>query len=217
MQEMKTTAKKVVKKVDHFAKAERFIAAVLTLTPLVLFLTDTCPSTQGHFRTSISNYVFMPHSYWFGSLLALAGALFIFNGAQHMSAQQEDEADKRRAKSRFGKGYNILFGIALFGVIYFDHVNHTWLHYIFAGIFFVGCALAMILTRETKLNTLGDVLGILTLVALAVYFLITWVYGEDNQWYTLLWAEWIGLFFIAIYFIVESHQRDRKEEAANLY
>ncbi len=217
MQKMKKTAKKVVKKVDHFAKAERLIAAVLTLTPLVLFLTDTCPSTQGHFRTSISNYVFMPHSYWFGSLLALAGALFIFNGAQHMSAQQEDEADKRRAKSRFGKGYNILFGVALFGVIYFDHINHTWLHYIFAGIFFVGCGLAMILTRETKLNTLGDVLGILTLLALAVYFFITWIYGEDNHWYTLLWAEWIGLFFIAIYFIVESHQRDLKEEAANLY
>jgi hypothetical protein len=60
-------------------------------------------------------------------------------------------------------------------------------------------------------------LGILTLLALAVYFLVTWIYGEDNHWYTLLWAEWIGLFFIAIYFIVESHQRDLKEAAANLY
>lgn len=173
LQEMKATAEKVAKEVDHFAKAERFIAAVLTLTPLVLFLTDTCPSTQGHFRTSISNYAFMPQSYWFGSLLALAGALFIFNGAQHMSAQQEDEADKRRAKSRFGKGYNILFGVALFGVIYFDHVNHTWLHYIFAGTFFVGCALAMIMTKDEELNRFGNVLGGLTLMALAVYFLLT--------------------------------------------
>ena len=221
MQEMKATAqkaaKKVAKEVDHFAKAERFIAAVLTLTPLVLFLTDTCPSTQGQFRTSISNYVFMPESYWFGSLLALAGALFIFNGAQHMSAQQEDEADKRRAKSRFGKGYNILFGVALFGVIYFDHVHHTWLHYIFASIFFVGCALAMILTTDTEINTLGNVLGVLTLVVLGVHFLLEYVVWKDHNPFTLLWAEWIGLILIAIYFIAESLQRDRQEKAAHLY
>lgn len=221
IQEMKATAaaarKKVVREVDHFAKAERFIAAILTFTPLVLFLTDTCETTQGQWRSSISNYVFMPKSYWFGSLLALAGALFIFNGAQHMSAQQEEIDQVKRAKSRFGKGYNIIFGVALFGVIYFDHLNHTWLHYIFAGTFFGGCALAMLLTKNTPLNTLGNVLGTLTLVSLGVHFLLEYGVWKQHNPFTLLWAEWIGLVLIAGYFIAESLQRDKEEIKAHLY
>jgi hypothetical protein len=172
MQELKSTlleaGQQTMRQVNHFAKLERFIAAVLTLTPLILFLAD---DGYAHgFRDSISNYVFMEKSYWFGSLLTLAGALFIFNGAQHMGVQQFAELSK--VEHRFGKGYNILFGVSLFGVLFFDHEQYTFVHYLFAVLFFVGCALAMILTRETSLNTMGDVLGTLTLVSLGVHFLL---------------------------------------------
>ncbi|PIB39349.1 hypothetical protein [Maribacter sp. 4G9] len=219
LQDMKITVqkarKKVVKEVDHFAKLERFIAAVLIFTPAILYWADLgCRDT---FRDSISNYYFMWAGHWFGSLLTLAAALFIYNGAQHMSAQKEKQPLVKKAKSRFGKGYNIIFGVALFGVLFFDHITFKWTHYIFASIFFVGCALAMILTRETRINTLGDVLGVLTLVFLGFHLLLEYVVWKDHNPFTLLWAEWIGLILIAIYFIAESRQRDRQEEEAHLY
>lgn len=216
MQEMKATAqkaaKKVVKEVDHFAKLERFIAAVLVFNPAILYWAD-----QKTLRDSISNYYFMEAGHWFGSLLTLAAALFIYNGAQHMSAQKEEDANIKRAKSRFGKYYNIIFGLALFGVLYFDHITYKWIHYIFACIFFVGCALAMILTRETKLNNLGNVMGTLTLLFMGVHLLLEYVIWKDHNPFTLLWAEWIGLILIAIYFIAESRQRDLQEEVAHIF
>ncbi|MFS4468871.1 hypothetical protein [Maribacter sp. 2210JD10-5] len=196
-----------LEKVNHFAKVERFIAVTLTLTPLVLYLADF--GFERKFRTSISDYAFMCDSYWFGSLLALAGALFIFNGAQHMSLT--DIPSLAFAEKRFGKGYNIIFGIALFGVIYFDHEDFKVVHYIFAAVFYLGCALAMLLTRETQLKKTGDVLGILTILSLGLNLLLDWILGEDNNPFTLLWAEWLGLIFIAIYFVAESFERDKRE------
>ncbi|MDC6387915.1 hypothetical protein PP182_04445 [Maribacter sp. PR1] len=217
MQEMKSTVmeagKETMQKVNHFAKLERFIAAVLTLTPFILFIVDDS-YTQG-LRDSISNYVFMERSYWFGSLLTLAGALFIFNGAQHLGVQQFAQISK--AESRFGKGYNIIFGLALFGVLFFDHENYTILHYVFAIIFFVGCALAMIVTRETPLNTWGDVLGTLTLLSLGVHFLLEYVIWKNDNPFSLLWAEWAGLLLIAVYFIAESMHRDEREKKVGIH
>jgi hypothetical membrane protein len=92
-----------------------------------------------------------------------------------------------------------------------------WLHYIFAVVFFVGCALAMILTRETQLNKLGDVLGILTLLVLGIHFLLEYLVMKGDNPFSLLLAEWVGLILIAIYFIAESKQRDKREVAAGIY
>ena len=95
-------------------------------------------------------------SYWFGSLLALAGALFIFNGAQHINGnrykqnhgfsadQMQNMLNNYDHPERFAKGYNIWFGLALFGVIYFDHLSFQIIHYIMAGVFFGGCIIMMI-------------------------------------------------------------------------
>jgi len=80
----------------------------------------------------------------------------------------------------------------------------------------VGCALAMILTRETPLKTLGDILGVMTLLVLGVHFLLEYVIFKVNNPFSLLWAEWIGLLFISIYFIAESIHRDAREKAAGL-
>lgn len=204
-----------MKKVDHFAKLERIIATVLIFTPLILYLADL--DCRKSFRDSISNYYFMCHSHWFGSLLTLAAALFIYNGAQHMSAQKEEKALVKRAKSRFGKGYNIIFGIALFGVLFFDHIHYKLIHYIFASIFFVGCALAMIFTQESRLNRLGDILGTLTLLILGIHFLLEYLVLEGHNPFTLLWTEWIGLILIAIYFMAESRIRGAYEKEAGIY
>lgn len=216
MEEIKSeviiTSQQMFEKVNHFAKLERFIAVVLIFTPLLLYLADDCTTME--LRDSISNYFFMRDSYWFGSLLTLAGALFIYNGAQHMSVQKNEYL--AAVESRFGKGYNIIFGLALFGVLFFNHVDYKVVHYAFAIIFFVGCALAMLLTQETPLKRLGDFLGVLTLLSLGIHFLLSYVVGEENNSFTLLWAEWLGLFLIAMYFIVESIDRDMREKAAGM-
>ncbi|MBT8186389.1 MAG: hypothetical protein KJO73_01745, partial [Croceitalea sp.] len=177
--------------VNHFAKLERFIAAVLIFTPLILFLADL--KYRSDFRESISNYFFMCDSYWFGSLLTLAAALFIYNGAQHMSYQKHETLAE--VERRFGKGYNIIFGLALFGVLFFNHKAFTLLHYLFAIVFFGGCALAMLLTQKTDLKKMGDVLGVLTLLTLGIHFLLEYVLLRNNNPFTLLIAEWIGLLF----------------------
>ncbi len=207
-----TKSETTYEKVSYIAKVERFIGVILTFTPIILYLRDF--SFHREFRDSISNYAYMCDSYWFGSLLALAGALFIFNGAQHMGVQKDTYL--ATIESRFGKGYNIIFGLALFGVIYFDHENHSTIHYIFAAIFFVGCALAMILTKETSLKRLGDILGWSTLLSLGIHFLLDYTLGADKNLFTLLWAEWVGLVLIAAYFIAESINRDQREKHAGM-
>lgn len=218
-QQMKTSVRQVSKdtmqKVNHFAKLERFIAVVLIFTPLILYLVDL--KYRNGFRDSISNYFFMCERYWFGSLLTLAAALFIFNGAQHLSFQQSTNASFKSAERRFGKGYNIIFGLALFGVLFFNHISYVWLHYMFAVVFFVGCALAMIFTREPALNQFGNVLGTLTLLCLGIHFLLEYVIWKDYNPFTLLIAEWIGLILIAVYFIAESKQRDLREREEGIY
>jgi hypothetical protein len=51
----------------------------------------------------------------------------------------------------------------------------------------------MIWAPRPELKHLGRVLGIGTLIALALYFALEyWLLPGDNP-YTLLWAEWVGL------------------------
>jgi len=203
--------------VNHQAAVEVIIAVLLTGLPLVLYLADLNFYTG--FRRSISDYAFMCDSYWFGSLLALAGALFIFNGAKHMGGyriQQQEIAKQQSAKStpnqhhipnksqRFGRGYNIIFGIALFGVIYFDYLKYEVIHFVCAGIFYLGCALSMLLAPRKELKKEGVVFGLLTMIALGLHFALDAFMGEEQP-YTLLFAEWVGLIFIAIFFVWDAY------------
>jgi hypothetical protein len=190
--------------VNKYADTERSIALVLIFTPLILAFAD--PDSERFFRDSISNYVYMEKSYWYGSLLALAGALFVFNGAKHMQGYrlQQQMGGGVNTSERFGRGYNIVFGLALFGVIYLPHLAYPVLHFSFAGIFYLGCAVAMIWAPRSELKHLGRVLGIGTLIALALYFALEyWLLPGANP-YTLLWAEWVGLVLIALFFVADS-------------
>lgn len=217
--------RKTFKVVNKLAETERFIALLLMFIPLILMAADF--GANGKFRSSISNYAYMCDSYWFGSLLALAGALFIFNGAQHMQGKQIQQNEQEFLKSqslireaeqthnpmeRFGKGYNIIFGIALFGVILFDHLTFFYTHLVMTITFYVGCALAMLFGYRKELKFLGISLGALTLISLGIHFMLNYIYcrqlfeyckGGEHP-YTLLFAEWIGLIFIAIYFFIDS-------------
>ena len=108
-----------------FKYFERLIAVFCTLMPVILWLADG--EMQHPFRHSISNYVYMEHSYVFGMLLAIAAMLFIFNGAVYYKTEEHLHI------SWHGQWYNIVLGLSLIGVICFPHeaspVPHLYLRH----------------------------------------------------------------------------------------
>lgn len=184
LDDLKTTTSKIFHVLEPRVKAERIIAGILVLTPLILWLADE----GGAVRESISNYAYMEHSYWFGSLLALAGALFIFNGALHFQSGTPEKV---------GKGYNILLGLSLFGVIYFRHLEYPVWHYAFALVFFVGSAIvtAFVSNEEKHWARYVLALAVVLPVLLALDFIGV---------FSLFWGESVSLFFIATHYILES-------------
>lgn len=184
LETLKATTEKIYHSLEPRVKAERITAVILVLTPLLLWLSDG----ETKLRESISNYAYMEHSYWFGSLLALAGAMFIFNGTLHLQSG---------TPKKVGKGYNIILGIALFGIIYFRHLEYPIWHYSFAVIFFLGCAIitAFVSNSEKHWSRYILALAVLLPVFLALDFIGT---------FSLFWGESISLFFIATHYILES-------------
>jgi cytochrome c oxidase subunit IV len=189
LQNIKVKTEKIYHVIEPKVKAERIIACILVLTPFVLWLADDGPNL----RDSISNYVYMRHSYWYGSLLALAGAMFIFNGAIHLQPQHATQHTIKKV----GKGYNIILGISLFGVIYFPHLDYPIWHYTFAILFFLGSAIITAFVSNEKREWTRYVLAVAVVlpVVLALDFI---------GLFSLFWGEAISLFFIATHYLLES-------------
>lgn len=189
LETLRTTTKKIYYSIEPRVKAERIISCILVLTPLILWLADE----GANVRQSISNYAYMEHSYWFGSLLALAGAMFIFNGALHLQPHLPNQPNV----TKVGKGYNIILGISLFLVIYFRHLEYPVWHYTFAIIFFAGSALITAFVSNDEKHWSRYVLAIA--VVLPVLLSLDFI-GV----FSLFWGESISLFFIATHYMLES-------------
>ncbi|MGB3152839.1 MAG: hypothetical protein WBB27_19445 [Maribacter sp.] len=189
LQNIRTKTEKLYHVLEPKVKVERIIACILVLTPLILWLADE----GSDLRDSISNYVYMKHSYWYGSLLALAGAMFIFNGAIHLQPHPAAQPVVRKV----GKGYNIILGISLFGVIYFPHLDYPIWHYAFAIVFFLGSAIITAFVSNEEKHWTRYVLAVAVVlpVVLALDFI---------GLFSLFWGEAIALFFIATHYILES-------------
>jgi len=170
-----------------FKYFERLIAIFCNLIPLILWLTDE--KTDNAFRPSISNYVYMPHSYVFGMLLSIAATLFIFNGAVYYKSEQHMHI------SWHGQWYNVVLGLSLIGVISFPHIQYPTPHYIFAGIFFLGNAIVTGIFYKDKDKKKSIFLAILTVAALPLAF---------THVISLLVAEWVSLFAIGVHFVLST-------------
>lgn len=170
-----------------FKLFERFIAVFCISIPFLLWLADA--PADHTFRGSISNYVYMQKSYFFGLLLTMAAMLFIFNGAVYYKTEEYLNI------SWHGQWYNVLLGLSLIGVICFPHKEHQVVHYIFAGIFFIGNALVTGIFYKDKDKGKSITLAILTVLTLplALFHIIS-----------LLAAEWISLTVISIHFILST-------------
>lgn len=157
----------------RITKLEVLLAMLLLLHPLILMVVNR------EIRTSISNYAYSDFSYVFVALLTIASALFAYNGVIHGK-----------------KWYNIALGCSLLGVALTPHLDFPVLHYTFAGLFFLGSVLTMIIFSSPAQRELKIVLGTLIVLALLNYFI--------TGMYSLLVAEWIGILPICIHFIGES-------------
>lgn len=170
-----------------FKVFERFIAAFCILIPLILWFNDG--GVNHPFRPSISQYVYMPHSYVFGMLLSIAAMLFVFNGAVYFK-----NIDVLNI-SIHGQWYNVVLGLSLIGVICFPCEQYPIPHYTFAIIFFVGNALVTGFFYKDKDKIASIVLAILTVIALPFALL---------GYISILAGEWISLTVIAIHFILNT-------------
>jgi hypothetical protein len=176
---------------------ERFIALFCISIPVLLYITDKCRD-GGHyigFRTSISDYVYMWHSYVFGMLLSIAAMLFVFNGAVYFRVEGEKS---ELNLSKYGKWYNIILGLSLLMVVCLPWREYTVPHFTFATIFFFGNAVVTGLFHQKRNQALSITLAVLTVVALIIYIL------GPFPGFSLLAAEWISLTVVGIHFYLES-------------
>jgi len=162
---------------QRFARLERILGALLVLTPGLLILADTGPE---QIRDSISAYhdIAVPAAFYVP--LTVGAMLFLVNGVL-----------------RHAHAYNSLLGLALSGVILFDHDGGTAIpHFVFAAAFFGGNVLVMVFFSASKSVWVKGSLagGIAAAIGL-------WV---ATDWFTLFWAEWVSLTIIAAHYILDS-------------
>lgn len=190
LQKVKTDLEDPLKTFKWF---ERSIALTCIAIPAVLRLTDKDRTGNPaiSFRKSISQYVYMTHSYVFGLLLMMAAMMFIFNGAVYFKGQEK----RQLLLSKTGKWYNIALGLSLIGVVVFPCEQYEVTHTAFAILFFVGNAVVTGVFYQKRNKAFSIVLAILTLATLVpVYFHV----------FTLFWGEWLSLAVIGVHFILEA-------------
>ena len=158
----------------RFARLERVLGAVLVLTPALLIVVD------GGERDSISAYHDVSAPAAFYVPLTVGAMLFFVNGIV-----------------RDAHFYNTLLGLALSGVILFDHDGWTeWPHIGFAAAFFGGNVLVMMFFSTNKSKLLKGLFVGGIAVAMALWGL--------TDFFTLFWAEWVSLAIVALHYILDS-------------
>lgn len=133
----------------------------------------------GEVRPSISNYAYSDFPSFFVVLLTIAGTLFFDDGYIE--------------RKRF---FNMVLGGALIGVALTPHFDFPVLHYSFAGLFFLGSEFNMIYFSSKKQRKYKILASIFIMFGLSGHFFF--------NWYSLLYAEWIGMLPISLHYIGES-------------
>ena len=154
-------------------KFERILAGVLAFTPFLLFWADS-----GSGRDSISDYFRMEENQLFYIPLTAAAMLFVVNGI----------ADAKNI-------YNTSLGVALAGLLLFNHIEFNAIHNFFAISFFAGSALVIIFFSGVPWRYRA------IFVVLIGALILVWALIDS---FTLFWAESAALFVIAGHFIADS-------------
>lgn len=176
-EKLKSVARTITAPIDELRK--RLMTLEILLSLLLIFTPAILIWLDGSIRSSISNYAYSYKSEWFVFLITLAASMFIYNGTAWKT-----------------KWYNIVLGITLAGVVLAPHLEFKTLHVIFAVTFFAGSVFVMIYFSCKEQRIFRILCGFFLLFGIAGSYVF--------NWYSLFWAEWIGMVPICIHFIGES-------------
>jgi len=154
-------------------KLEVVVTTICFFIPLIVWWGD-----DWNLREHISGYYAMEEAQLFYVPLTVAAMLFVVNGVV-----------------REKHWYNVGLGVALTGVVLFNHFDHSIIHNISAAAFFGGNALVFVLFTPKQELWFKVVLALTMALGLAGY-----LFG----WYSLFVAESLSLWVIAVHFILES-------------
>ena len=176
-EKLKSVAKTIVAPIEMLRN--RLMTLEILLSALLIFTPAILIWLDGSIRISISNYAYSLKSEWFVFLITLASSMFIYNGTAWKT-----------------KWYNIVLGIALTGIVLTPHLQYKIIHLIWATTFFAGSVFVMIYFSSKKQRVFKIIASGFLLVGIAGYYVF--------EWYSLFWAEWIGMLPICVHFIGES-------------
>lgn len=176
-EKLKGIAKAIVTPIDELRK--RLMTLEIVLSSLLIITPGILIWLDGAIRSSISNYAYSSKSEWFVFLITLAVSMFIYNGTAWKT-----------------KWYNIVLGITLAGIVLTPHLEYKTIHLVFAIIFFAGSVFVMIYFSSKKQRLFKIIAGVFLSLGIAGFYVF--------EWYSLFWAEWIGMLPICIHFIGES-------------
>jgi hypothetical protein len=184
LQEAREKTRRALQDLSRFGRLERVLAATCALTPVLLLWADDGTGI----RDSISDYYSMGENQLFYVPLTMAAMLFVVNGV---------------VKDR--QLYNTYLGAMLGGLLLFNNVDFTRIHFIFTAAFFVGNVAVILLFSSIKDRRFK--IGLVVAIVLAM---LGWKF---LSWFTLFWAEWFSLAVIAFHYIIESVVDGKPEPA----
>ncbi len=173
---------------------EIFIALICICIPIILRIADSKNKQKG-FRSSISAYIEMERRHIFGMVFTIAAMLFIYNGVINLDAGFQEQIYQVNFWQE--RGYNILLGMALFGVLLFPYNVYPKIHYTFAVLFFIGCMLVIAFVHDKEDTLISYIIAAVSILALLAHLI-------NKKWINLFWAEWMALTVIGIHFILEA-------------
>lgn len=133
---------------------------------------------HGEILPSISHYAHETPML-FGWMLTMAGCLFLYDGYVNRK-----------------RWYNIICAIGLFGLILFPNIDHDYAHYTFTAIFFGASMFNMIYFSSKRERIYKIAAAVLVIFGMVGYF---WL-----DWYSMFFAEWIGMVPISVHFVLEA-------------
>ena len=151
----------------------KVIQSILFLfIPLFLWL------IVGERLNSLSDYAYSAPMF-FALSLTLAGALFFYDGFVDP-----------------GRWFNMVLGVCLFGAVLTPNQDAPVLHYIFAGLFFVGSVFNMVYFSNSKERVFNILTGVFVVLGMFGHYFF--------NFYSLFWAEWLGMVPISGHYIFEA-------------
>jgi hypothetical protein len=163
-----------VRALANLVKFEVVVTIVCFFIPIIVLYGD-----GWHLRDSISAYYAMTKTQYFYFPLTVAAMLFIVNGV---------------VKEKHW--YNVGLGLTLAGLIFFNHRDHSMIHNVNAGAFFLGNTVVFMIFTPRKERWFKILLAFTVIIGLAGHFVF--------HWYSLFIAESLSLWIIATHFILEA-------------